>query len=220
MKHQTQLSNLCNQVCEEFKKLGFQKDIDSSTLKESFNIIKQANGNWYKTTKLGLHDSPILVQLNLTLMPFTTKMTSLINELDADFNKKGGRIFITENLVSKIKKGTETPIIIESKTNAIPIYQKLCEEIIEHGLEKDRYRSEETYMLTKSTNGEWSMSSSHENHSGQKKILDLSKMPQLKRLSLKINKLDSKFNINGGRIFITPFRIYRINNKVEINFKF
>jgi hypothetical protein len=75
-------------------------------------------------------------------------------------------------------------------------------------------------MLTKSANGEWSMSSSHENHSGLKKILDLSKMPQLKRLASTINKLDSKFNINGGRIFITPYRIYRINNKIEINFKF
>ena len=74
-------------------------------------------------------------------------------------------------------------------------------------------------MLTKAANGEWSMSSSHENHSGMKKNLHLTKMPQLKLVAIKLNKLDSKFQLNGGRIFIAPTRIYRLNNKIEIDFK-
>ena len=91
--------------------------------------------------------------------------------------------------------------------------------MIEHGLERDRYRTEETYMLTKTAGHEWSMTTSHENHSGTKIILDLKKMPQLKLVAAKISKADPKFHTNGGRVFITPKKIYRLNNKIEVVLK-
>lgn len=212
---------LCKEVCEEFHQLGFNKDVDSRTLKESYNIVKRPNGQWLKSTKNGLHDAATLSELDFHHMPMLKKLTDLIDERDSEIKKKGGRIFITEILVSKITRGTEQPILF-SKTSIEKDKarnQKLCDEIIEHGLERDRYRTEETYILTKAPNGEWSMTSSHENHSGTKKILNLTKMPQLKILANKLNKLDPKFQLNGGRIFITPTRVYRLNNKVEIDFK-
>lgn len=214
-------SELCKAVCSEFQTQGFKKDTDPRTLKESYNILKQADGQWFKSTKLSLHDAATTTLLNLDEMPNLKKMTDMIDELDPDIKKEGGRIFISESLVYKIKKGTQSPLIVaeDSEERASGRYRKLCDEIIEHGLERDRYRTEETYMLTKAANGEWSMSSSHENHSGTKKILNLAKMPQLKLLATKLNKLDSKFNLNGGRIFITPTRVYRLNNKIEVDFK-
>lgn len=214
-------SELCKAVCEEFQQLGFKKDIDPRTLKESFNILKQADGQWFKSTKTGLHDAATTTQLNLDEMPNLKLMTDMIDELDSNIKKEGGRIFISESLVYKIKKGTQSPLIVaeNSEEKASGRFRKLCDEIIEHGLERDRYRTEETYMLTKAANGEWSMSSSHENYSGTKKSLNLAKMPQLKILATKLNKLDAKFQLNGGRIFITPTRVYRLNNKIEIDFK-
>lgn len=211
-------SDLCKKVCEEFQNLNYKKDIDPRTFKESYNILKQPDGEWFKTTKLSLHEAPTNSPLNLNEMPSLQKLISLIDELDSDIRRKGGRVFITEDLVYKIYRGTEEPIMATKKEGTGP-YQKLCAEILEHGLERDRYRTEETYMLTKASNGEWSMSSSHENHSGTKKVLNLAKMPQLKSLAAKLNKLDSKFQLNGGRIFITPTRIYRLNNKIEVDFK-
>ena len=59
-----------------------------------------------------------------------------------------------------------------------------------------------------------------DNHSGIKKNLNLAMMPLLKNLANIINKADSQFQTNGGRIFITPSRVYRIKNKIEIDFKF
>lgn len=220
-KIQNDNSNLCKEVCEEFQNLGFKKDIDPRTLKETYNILKQADGQWFKSTKAGLHEAATMSLLDLNEMPFLKKLTDLIDELDSEVKKEGGRIFISENLVYKIKKGTQSPILVTENTQekASGRYRKLCDEIIEYGLEKDRYRTEETYLLTKAANGEWSMSSSHENHSGTKKILNLAKMPQLKLVAAKINKVDSKFQLNGGRIFITPIRIYRLNNKIEVDFK-
>lgn len=214
-------SELCLAVCEEFKQQGFKKDIDPRTLKESYNILKQADGQWFKSTKASLHDSATTTLLNLNEMPNLKTMTDMIDELDSDIKKEGGRVFVSENLVYKIKKGTQSPLIISesSEEKAPGKYRKLCDEIIEHGLERDRYRTEETYMLTKSANGEWSMTSSHENHSGTKTSLNLAKMPQLKSLSIKLNKLDPKFQSNGGRVFITPTRVYRLNNKIEVDFK-
>ncbi|MDO9184313.1 MAG: hypothetical protein Q7U04_18000 [Bacteriovorax sp.] len=215
----------CQKACEELQTHQFNKDIDPRTLKESYNLFKQTNNTWFKSTKQSLHDAPVLEPLDLNIMPALKNLTNLINELDFDFNKKGGRIFITENLVYKIKKGTQTPIIfndspIINNSNIHSLTQKLCIELQEHGLLKDRYRTEETYMLAKTANGEWSTNTGHENHSGIKTILLLAKMPLLKMLASKINKEDSQFQSNGGRIFITPTRIYRIKNKVEINFKF
>lgn len=211
-------SKLCIEVCDEFHKMGFKKDIDPRTLKESFNIIKQPDGEWLKTTKLSLHDPATTSALPLSEMPALQNLINLIDELDSDIRRKGGRVFITEYLVYKIYRGTEEPIFANIKETTGP-NQKLCAEILEHGLERDRFRTEETYMLTKSANGEWSMSNSHENHSGIKKILNLSQMPQLKILAAKLNKLDSKFQSNGGRIFVTPTRVYRLNNKIEVDFK-
>lgn len=158
--------------------------------------------------------------LDFTLMPVLKKLTDLIDELDSEIKKKGGRIFITESVVTKIKKGTETSVLVEEKKTKLAVYQKLCDEITSKGLERDRYRTEETYMLTKAANGEWSMSTSHENHSGTKTILDLAKMPLLKALAIKINRADPQFQSNGGRIFITPARIYKLKNKIEQDFKF
>ena len=88
--------------------MGFSKDIDPRTLHESYNILKQPNGLWFKSIKLSLHETPTLEPLDFENMPELKRLTLLINELDNDFNKKGGRIFITPKLVYKIKKGTET----------------------------------------------------------------------------------------------------------------
>lgn len=218
----SEIANLCMSVCEEFQRLGFKKDIDPRTLKESFNIVKQADGQWFKSTKAGLHEAATTTLLDLNEMPNLKMMTDKIDELDSEIKKEGGRIFISESLVYKIKKGTQSPLLVaeNSEEKASGRYRKLCDEIIEYGLEKDRYRTEETYMLTKAANGEWSMSSSHENLSGTKKILNIAKMPQLKLLATKLNKADSKFQSNGGRVFITPTRIYRLNNKIEVEIKF
>lgn len=214
-------AELCIAVCEEFQQQGFKKDIDPRTLKESYNILKQADGQWFKSTKASLHDAATTTLLNLNAMPNLKIMIDMIDELDSDIKKEGGRVFISETLVYKIKKGTQSPLIVtdNSEERASGKYRKLCDEIIEYGLERDRYRTEETYMLTKAANGEWSMTSSHENHSGTKVSLNLAKMPQLKSLSIKLGKLDPKFQVNGGRVFITPTRVYRLNNKIEVDLK-
>ena len=217
----SELEILFKAVCDEFHKLGFKKDIDPRTLKESFNIIKQADGQWFKSTKSGLHDAPTTTLLDFHEMPNLKKMTDMIDDLDPEIKKEGGRVFISEQLVYKIKKGTHSPLLVSdnSQERASGRYRKLCDELIGYGLEQDRYRTEETYMLTKAANGEWSMSSSHENHSGTKTILNLKDLPQLKVLAAKLGKVDSKFQSNGGRVFITPIRIYRLNNKIEVEIK-
>jgi hypothetical protein len=218
-------TNLCLNVCNEFLSLGFLKDIDPRTLKESYNIIKQPNGNWFKSTKLNLHDSPKFTTLDFEKMPMLKILTDLINEIDSEFKKNGGRIFINQSTVSKIKKGSESPILLSSDLNKHNItkpgpYQKLCDELIKQDVNQDRFRTEETYLITKTSNGEWSMSSGDNNLSTVKKNLTLSKMPELKKLTLEINKFDLQFKTNGGRIFVTPTRIYRIKNKIEVEFKF
>ena len=174
----TKYSDLCKEVCEEFHQMGFDKDIDPRTLKESYNIQKNADGQWFKVNKASLHEGAKTSLIDLDQMPKLKIMTNLIDELDLDIQKEGGRIFITEVLVYKIKKGAHSPLIVAEvlKENTSERYRKLCDEIIEYGLERDRYRTEETYMLTKTANGEWSMSSSYENHSGTKKILNLVKI--------------------------------------------
>lgn len=213
-------SQLCLDACKEFAKCGFKKDIDPRSLKETYNIIKQPDGQWYKSTKPSLHEAAVLTLLDLNAMPALKQLTDLIDEIDDEIKEDGGRIFVSEYVVYKIKKGTQTPLITnENNEKADGRYRKLCDEMIDYGLERDRYRTEETYMLNKTAGGEWSMTSSHENHSGSKTILDLKKMPQLKLIAAKINKADPKFQINGGRVFITPTRIYRLNNKIEVNFK-
>ncbi|MBC7538385.1 MAG: hypothetical protein H7281_06165 [Bacteriovorax sp.] len=224
MTNELEKTNLCKEVCEEFKALGFKLDIDPRTLKESYNISKQADGSWFKNTKPGLHENLTKSILNLLEMPVLLKLTNLIDELDLEFKKLGGRIFITESLVYKIKKGTEYPIIIndaptETKSK-LSRYGNVCAEILDNGYERDRFRTEETYIISKASNGEWSMSSTHENLSGIKKILNLAKMPNLKILASKINKSDPVFESNGGRIFVTPMRVYRIKNKIEMEFYF
>jgi hypothetical protein len=216
--------NLCKEVCEEFKALGFKLAIDPRTLKESYSLSRQADGSWFKTTKLGLHENLTKSILNLNEMPALLKLTNLIDELDLEFKKLGGRIFITESLVYKIKKGTEYPIIINDapavSKSKLSRYGNICAEILNNGHERDRFRTEETYIISKASNGEWSMSSTHKNLSGSKKILNLSKMPHLKMLASKINKIDPIFESNGGRIFVTPTRVYRIKNKIELEFNF
>lgn len=217
------MTNLCQEVCDEFKKLGHKLDIDPRSLKESYNISKQADGNWFKTNKLGLHAPLTKSDLDLNAMPSLKKLTDAIDQLDPEFRKLGGRIFITENLVYKMKRGTEYPLIstepqIEKSELSTGPYRKICEEILANGHERDRFRTEETYIISKTSNEEWSMSSTHENHSGKKKIFNLTKMPQLKALAIKLNKQDPLFESNGGRIFITPNRVYRIKNKIEIDF--
>lgn len=220
-KTSTNIITLCSNVCSEFDDLGFKIDTDPRTQKESYNIQKQPNGQWFKLSKNGLHETASLTPLDLTKMPALLKLTELINHIDPEINKKGGRLFITQDLVYKIKRGTETPLIFKTETaeNSNAKFFKLCEEIKSHGLGPDRYRVQETYLLTKSANGEWSITSSHENHSGTKTILDLKVMPHLKNLTLKLGKLDPQFQKNGGRIFIELDRIYRIKNKVELDYK-
>lgn len=214
------MTNLCKDVCIEFQELGFKKDVDPRSLKESYNIVKQPAGQWFKSTKPSLHESATLTLLDLNHMPALKQLTDQIDELDDEIKKDGGRIFISEFLVYKIKKGTQTPLVVHENTEKLNgKYRKLCDEIIDNGLERDRYRTEETYMLTKTAGNEWSMTTSHENYSGTKIILDLKKMPQLKSVASKINQADHKFQSNGGRVFITPMRIYRLNNKIEVVLK-
>lgn len=214
------MTNLCKDACTEFESLGYKKDIDPRSLKESYNVIKQPDGQWFKSTKASLHEPAILASLNLELMPAFKELINRLEDLDDDLKEEGGRIFISEYLVYKIKKGTQTPLISYENTEKLDgKYRKLCDEMIEHGLERDRYRTEETYMLTKTAGNEWSMTISHENHSVAKIVLDLNKMPQLKAMASRINRADSKFQANGGRIFITPKRVYRLNNKIEVLLK-
>ena len=221
-KDKNDLTDLCQEVCDEFKNLGFIKDIDPRTLKESYNISKQQNGCWWKNTKCGLHTPLTKKPLDFSEMPILKRLTDLLDELDLEFKKKGGRIFITESFVYKIKRGAEYSILLSNtpidKTKNFR-YDDLCKEILEHGHERDRYRSDETYIMSKASNGTWSMMSTHENHSGKEKIFNLAKMPHLKMLADKINKIDAAFKAHGGRIFITRSRIYRIKNKIEIDFK-
>ncbi len=214
------MTNLCQDACAELHVRGFKKDIDPTSLKESYNIVKNPDGQWFKSTKPSLHEAAVLTILDLSVMPALKKLTDMLDDLDHEIKKDGGRIFINEYLTYKIKKGTQTNLLVYENTEKLDgRFRKLCDEIIETGLERDRYRTEETYMLTKTRGNEWSITTSHENHSGTKTILDLKTMPLLKVLASKINKIDSKFQENGGRIFITPKRIYRLNNKVEIVFK-
>lgn len=214
------MTNLCKEACAELEAQGFKKDIDPRSLNESFNLFKQADGQWFKSTKPSLHEQAVLTHLDLSNMPALKKLVDSLDDLDNELKKEGGRVFIREYLAYKIKKGTETSLLVyENNEKLDGKYRKLCDEMIENGLERDRYRTEETYMLTKTPGNEWSMTTSHENHSGTKTILDLKKMPLLKMMATKINKIDPKFQANGGRIFVTPKRIYRLNNRVEIVFK-
>lgn len=214
------MTNLCQNVCNEFEALGFNKDIDPTSLKENYNVIKNSEGQWFKSTKPSFHEAAKTIALDLNAMPAFKELTNILDELDKEIKKEGGRIFISEYLVYKIKKGTQTPLLVYKNTERIEgKYRKICDEIIEQGLERDRYRTEETYMLSKNSGTEWSMTTSHENHRAIKTILDLKKMPELKIVVSKIAKIDSKFQTNGGRIFITPTRIYRLSNKIEVIFK-
>ena len=218
------ISNLCQDVCNEFQALGFKKDIDPRTLKESYNIAKHQDGSWHKSSKLGLHGVLTKCPLDFTVMPILKKLTDSIDNLDAEFQKTGGRIFITETLVYKVKKGTMYPLVSSNSSNEsteiiLTRYRQLCDEILAQGSAQDRFRTDETYIISKTNNGEWSMTTSHENFSARKKIFNLNEMPLLKMLANKINKTDSSFQTNGGRIFVTPTRIYRLKNKLEIDFK-
>lgn len=220
-----EISEFLQKVCEEFMALGFMKDVNPRTLKESYNIMKRPDGSWYKSTKAGLHVAAQASPLDLDQMPFLKRLTGQIDQLDADLKKNGGRVFITQELVFKIVKGCEYPLIInqtsdEQKSSGHYPYAKLCEELKAIGHEKDRHRIEETYIVSKTIKGEWIGSSSHENFSGTKMVFNLENMPQLKMLVGKLSKIDPMFAANGGRVFITPTRIYRIKNKVEIDFGF
>lgn len=210
------MKNLCKEACNELQAIGYKKDIDPRTLLESFNLFKQADGQWFKSTKPSLHESPQLTLLPLQDMPALKNLTDLLNEKDEDLKKYGGRIFLKDYIVDTIKKGTQTCLLSFENTETIDgPYRKLCDEIIANGVEKDRFRIEETYLIVKTPAHEWSVTTTHENHSASKIVFDFKKMPLLKSLALKIGKIDPKFQSNGGRIFITPKRIYRLNNKIE-----
>lgn len=209
---------MLKEVCAEFILLGFKQDLNPRTKKLSFNIEKHPNGHWLKSNKSDLHSPASREILNLEVMPELKKLTQHLDTIDSVFKKEGGRIFISEYLVFQIKKGTEYPMVSE-----LPVldknqkYSKVIEELLNIGHERDRFRIEETYLLTKSPKGEWSATTNHENFAGKKIVLDLLKMPNFKSLSIKINKYDSLFESHGGRIFITPTRVYRIKNQVEID---
>jgi hypothetical protein len=214
------MTNLCLEACAEFHLHGFKKDIDPTSLKESYNILKQPNGKWFKSSKPSLHEPAVLTLLDLTQMPALVKLIESIEEMDKEIRKEGGRVFISEYLAYKIKKGTHTPLLTyENNERLEGKYRKLCDEMIDSGLVRDRYRTEETYMLSKNTTTEWSMVTSDENHSGTKIVLDLKKMPEFRAIAAKVVRQDPKLQSNGGRIFITPTRIYRLNNKIEVIFK-
>lgn len=210
------MKELLSEVYKEFQDQNFEINTDPRTLKESYNLYKNAEDLWFKVSKAGLHESISLNPINLEHMPALLKLTKMIIEKDPEAE----RIFITESLVYKIKKGTQTTLFSAlSELVSSGQFQKLCEEIAAHGIEKDRHRDEETYLLIRSPKGEWSITFSHENHSGTKKVLLLESMPLLKSAVLKIYKQDPPLQTNGGRIFITPTRIYRLKNKIEVNYK-
>lgn len=175
------MTNLCQEACAELHAKGFKKDIDPRSLAESFNLVKNSEGNWFKSTKPSLHEQAVMTLLDLNAMPALKKLADSLDEIDTELKKEGGRVFIQEFLVYKIKKGTQTPLLVyENNEKLDGKYRKLCDEMLDSGLKRDRYRTEETYMLTKSAGNEWSMTTSHENHSGTKVVLDLKKMPLLK----------------------------------------
>ena len=219
MEKELNIEELLINVAREFVVCDIKKSVDPRTLKESYNLFKQANGIWFKSNKEGLHVPATTSDLDFSKMPYLLELTKLIDAADTEFKKDGGRIFITESLVFKIIKGTAYPLLFTKTSTKAGRFQKLCEEIADLGLENDRFRIEETYLLTRTPKGEWSASSSHENHSGVTKVLILDKMPELKILSAKLNKADPQFKTNGGRVFVTPTRIYRIKNKIEIEIK-
>jgi hypothetical protein len=208
-------------ICNEFIKLGFKKDVNPRTLNERFSISKKADGKWFKNSKHDLHSPLINEELDLSLMPSLKILTDLLDEEHSEFKKSGGRIFITENLVYQIKRGTEYALYKEQDpVEQNSKYGKIITELVAHGLERDRFRTEETYLVTKSPRGEWSASTNHINHSGKKILLDLTEMTNFKILAIKINKADPSFESNGGRIFISPNRVYRIKNQLEMDFRF
>lgn len=214
------MPNLCLAACAEFHALGFKRDIDPKTLKENYNIVKLSSGQWFKSTKPSLHETAVMALLDLNMMPALKQLTDLLDSLDKEIKKEGGRIFISEYHAYKIIKGTQTSIVVyENTEKQNGKHRKLCDEIIEHELARDRFRTEETYMLSKNSGHEWSITTGHDNHSGIKTILDLKKMPLLNLVISKILKIDPKFQKNGGRIFITPTRIYRLNNSIEVILK-
>lgn len=212
---------MLKEVCEEFRSMGIKMDANPRTQKLSYSLAKKASGKWFKSTKLELHTPLSEEGLDLALMPEFSKLALSLDELDADFKKQGGRIFITETFVYQIKKGCEIPMLIEGiDADKKGPYHLVIEELLSYNHERDRFRIEETYLITKSPKGEWSASTNHINLSGKKIVFDLKKMPHLKSLTIKISKADSSFEANGGRIFITQERVYRIKNQIETDFKF
>jgi hypothetical protein len=215
------------EVIDEFINQGFEKDTDLSSLKKSYNIHKSSDGNWYKSTKLDRHSPPDLTPLDLSSMASLLRLITLIESVDRDFKKDGGRIFITENQVFKRIRGSEHTILnsalstdpdVTHGQNKLMPNTKICDEINSLGINYDRHRAEATFLLVRSKSGSWSISSSHENLSKTSTNLILDKMPLLQSVLKKIVNQDSKLKINGGRIFITEKRIYRINNKCEIDY--
>ncbi len=219
MANKDNLNQLLMNVEREFTDQGIKKDVDPRTQKESFNLIKQPNGLWFKSTKEGLHTPSAVSDLDFNSMPALLELTKRIDEKDEEIRKFGGRIFITHDSVYKIVKGTSTPLFFDEANERSGKYLKVCEEIISQGFEKDRFRVEETYLLSRTARGEWSITSSHDNHSGKTSVLNLKDMPQLKIIADKLSRVDLKFKTNGGRVFITPTRIYRLQNKIEMDYK-
>lgn len=123
------------------------------------------------------------------------------------------------SFLDPIKKITKITNYTCETNGALGKYRKICDELIKNGHEKDRFRIEATYIISKSTKGVWFVSINHTNYTGKEIIFNLSKMPNLKPLADKINKADAVFAVNGGRIFLTPNRVSRIKNKIENDLK-
>lgn len=216
--------DLCKRAFDEFKVNGYSIDINPKTKDKSYNISRQPDGKWFKCIKLSRHALSERIYLNLGKMSALKDLTDNIDEARPEITIKGGRIFITERQVYRIKKGIKYPIDLMpmAKTNKASLkrFQKVCNELIECGHVRDCYRSEETYIISKSTKGIWFVSVKHTSYKGKEIFFQLSEMPNLRMLANKINKQDPIFEVNGGRIFITPTRVFRIKNKIEYDYEF
>lgn len=213
-------TDICKKAYDEFLTLGYEIDINQKNLKESFNISKDPKRDWFKCFKLSHHDAHERNFLDLDNMPNLKILTDYILENDSEINIKETIIFVTKDMIFKVKKGSIYPykLFEYHPTEKIELDQKfrsLCDELAALENTRDQTRIEETYVVSKDNNGLWFRSGNISKNGSYKKNFNLDAMPCLKALSDILNKQDSIFRTNGGRIFITSTKIYRVRNSIE-----
>ena len=214
--------DIIKKAYDEFLLIGIEIDINQKNLKKTFNISKEPKGAWFKCNK-PIHQ-PVLDKryLELEIMPNLKELTDYILELDSDLDVKETIIYISKDSVYKVKRGSIYPYKFDQKdeteqTLGKQKFRKLCDELTKLGNTRDLTRNEETYVVSKDNNGLWFRSGNIEKVGRYKKNFNLEDMPNLKILANTLNKQDLVFRSNGGRVFITPTRIYRVKLNIEIN---